>query len=80
MGKGREHARLNRALAKRVKDLRDAKGVTQSDLANRLGKTQSFISKVERGQRPLDVVELRWWCEALGADSSKIVKDWMRTT
>ena len=36
---------------------RDA-GLRQVDLAERLGKPQSFVSKVERGERRLDVVEL----------------------
>lgn len=40
-------------------------GLTQAQLAKRLGETQSFISKVERGERRLDVVELRVFCRAL---------------
>lgn len=40
-------------------------GLTQAGLAERLGETQSFISKVERGERRLDVVELRAFCRAL---------------
>jgi transcriptional regulator with XRE-family HTH domain len=40
-------------------------GLTQAGLAKRLGETQSFISKVERGERRLDVVELRAFCRAL---------------
>jgi transcriptional regulator with XRE-family HTH domain len=40
-------------------------GLTQEGLAKLLGDTQSFISKVERGERRLDVVELRAFCRAL---------------
>lgn len=40
--------------------------LTQDQLADRLGATQSFVSKCERGERRLDVVELRDWCLALG--------------
>jgi transcriptional regulator with XRE-family HTH domain len=40
-------------------------GLTQTALAERLGETQSFISKVERGERRLDVVELRSFCNGL---------------
>lgn len=41
------------------------RGLTQVELAERLGVTQSVVSKVERGERRLDVVELHKWCEAL---------------
>jgi DNA-binding XRE family transcriptional regulator len=40
-------------------------GVTQQELAARLDATQSFVSKCERGERRLDVAELRLWCRAL---------------
>jgi transcriptional regulator with XRE-family HTH domain len=40
-------------------------GLSQEQLAEKLGETQSFVSKCERGERRLDVIELREWCEAL---------------
>jgi transcriptional regulator with XRE-family HTH domain len=46
---------------------RDA-GLRQVDLAARLGKPQSFVSKVERGERRLDVVELIVVARAIGVD------------
>lgn len=49
-----------------LRRVRAEAGLTQSELAQRLGQTQSFVSKVERGERRLDVVELRWWCRAMG--------------
>ena len=48
-----------------LRQVREEKGLTQTDIAVRLGQTQSFISKVERGERRLDVVELRAYCDAL---------------
>jgi transcriptional regulator with XRE-family HTH domain len=38
---------------------RKESGVTQVELAERLGQTQSFVSKIERGDRRLDIVQLR---------------------
>jgi len=35
-------------------------------LAKKLKATQSFVSKAKRGERRLDVVELRQWTRALG--------------
>lgn len=49
-----------------LRELRVAKGISQGMLAERLGNTQTFISKVERGERRLDVVEFAEWCENLG--------------
>lgn len=49
-----------------LRAVRERSGLTQIDLATRLGETQSFISKCERGERRLDVVELRAFCGAIG--------------
>lgn len=44
---------------------RRAAGLTQAQLAERLKQTQSFVSKCERGERRVDVVELRGFSRAL---------------
>lgn len=41
-----------------LRDARLAAGVSQQELASRLGKTQTFVSKCERGERRLDVIDL----------------------
>lgn len=45
---------------------RKSVGLTQGQVAVRLGQTQSFVSKCERGERRIDVIELRAFCQALG--------------
>jgi transcriptional regulator with XRE-family HTH domain len=42
--------------------------LTQADLASRLNRPQSFVSKYERGERRLDVVEFGEVAKALGID------------
>lgn len=37
----------------------------QSDVAARLGRPQSYVSKYEAGEQSLDVIELRAACAAL---------------
>ena len=48
--------------------LRRGARVTQIELARRLGKTQGFVSSVERGDRRIDVIEFSVIVHALGAD------------
>lgn len=38
--------------------VRRGSGMTQADLANAIGKHQSYVSDIERGQRRIDVLEL----------------------
>lgn len=52
---------------------RKAAGITQQQLAELLGKPQSFVSDMERGQRRIDVVEFLAVVRALDADPYKIL-------
>lgn len=54
---------------------REQVGITQEGLAQALEETQSFISKCERGQRRLDVVELRMWCTALNVSYAEFMRE-----
>jgi len=48
-----------------LREVRERVGLTQEQIAERLETTQSVVSKCERGERRLDIVELRTWCQAL---------------
>ena len=48
-------------------------GVTQVELAQRLDEVQPWISRVERGVRRLDLVELMLWCDALNLPLSTFI-------
>jgi hypothetical protein len=54
-------------------------GLTQSALAQRIDKPQSYISKVEIGERRLDVIEFVEICQALGIAPSVILDPLMST-
>jgi transcriptional regulator with XRE-family HTH domain len=52
---------------------RKAAGMTQAELAAKLRLPQSFVSKYERGERRLDVVEFLRVTEILGADPHAVL-------
>lgn len=49
-------------------EARRTAGVTQIELAKRLGKPQPFVSNVERGLRRIDVIEFYAIARALGLE------------
>ncbi len=62
------------ALRKLLRQLRKEAGLRQQDLAIRLGRPQSFVSKYEIGDRRLDVLELRQVCIAMGVPLTTFIK------
>lgn len=53
-------------LQKLLRQIREEGGLTQTDLATRLKKPQSFVSKYESGERRLDLIELDEVCKKAG--------------
>jgi transcriptional regulator with XRE-family HTH domain len=57
-----------------LRELRVGKRLTQADVAERLRLPQSYVSKVETGERRMDFVETGAFCEAMGVDLSVFAK------
>lgn len=57
-----------------LQEERNKQGLLQKDLGNKMGKPQSFVSKVERGERRIDPAELVDFCFALGINPSDIIQ------
>jgi transcriptional regulator with XRE-family HTH domain len=55
----------HRQLVALLRELREAAGLTQEELAVRLQRDQPWVSVVESGQRRIDLIELRDVCRAL---------------
>lgn len=64
-------------LLKLLIETRKAAGVTQVDLATRLGRPQPFVSYLERGERRLDVVEFVAVARAIGVEPEALFKTLM---
>jgi transcriptional regulator with XRE-family HTH domain len=58
-----------RGVRDELRRMRIEAGLTQRELAARMGREQSFIWRLEQGERRLDVLEFFWVCRALGMDA-----------
>lgn len=61
-------------LQRLLRQVRNEARLTQTDLAERVGHPQSFVSKYESGERRLDVLELRAVCSAIGISLADFIK------
>jgi transcriptional regulator with XRE-family HTH domain len=62
-----------RLLALLIEQRKEA-GLSQYELAERLGRPQSFVAKIEGGERRLDVLEFFEVAHAIGADPYRILR------
>lgn len=52
---------------------RKAAGMTQADLAKKLKCHQSFVARIESGERRIDVVEMIVLARAIGINASELI-------
>lgn len=64
----------HRRLIEAVATAREAAGISQRALAEKLKRSNSFVSKFEAGERRLEVCEFIELCEAIGADPAQLVR------
>jgi transcriptional regulator with XRE-family HTH domain len=64
-------SKRHKALIDLLIERREAVGMTQAQLADKLGEYQSFVARLESGQRRVDVVEFLELAEVLGFDAGK---------
>lgn len=58
--------------------MRDELDISQRELAERLGQSRSYVSKVEIFERRMDFVQLVEWLRALGADERRFLADMLK--
>ncbi|VVD31052.1 helix-turn-helix transcriptional regulator [Paraburkholderia dioscoreae] len=63
-----------RILREHLLALRLKAGLTQAELAQKLGADQSHLSKIERGERYVDTLLFLDWCRACGNDPLKAMR------
>lgn len=69
------YSRHNEIFLALLRDSRDSVHLRQSDLAHLLGRHQATVSRVESGERRLDVLQLHQWLRALGVDFATFMNE-----
>lgn len=64
-----------KTLRERLKQARLAAGLRQADVAQQLGKPQSYVAKIESGERRLDFIEVLDLCVTIGLDPCELTTE-----
>lgn len=75
MGQRDKFDPLYQALIDALVKERKARGLTQTDVADRMGTDQSQVSKFERYERRLDIVDFVRYCRAIEVDAPDFLRD-----
>ncbi len=70
------HTREYRVFLDTLKAFRQRAGLSQVTLAEKLQQSQSFVSKTERGEARLDIVQLRVMCRTFGTTLPAFVAEY----
>ena len=69
-----QHSNAYQRLTAALRKARGDAGLTQAEVAEKLGLYASFVSKVESGERRLDVIELAQFCRVYGVELVAFLK------
>ncbi|MGH2449507.1 MAG: helix-turn-helix domain-containing protein [Chloroflexota bacterium] len=67
-------SRTHRTVCAVLVEARKGSGLSQHELARRLRRSQSFVAKIEVGERRIDVVEFIEIARALGCDPRELLE------
>ncbi|HEX8224262.1 MAG TPA: helix-turn-helix transcriptional regulator [Allosphingosinicella sp.] len=73
-GPNDERDRLARKLCQLLIEAREAAGINQTELGKAVGRSQSFVSNYERGQRRLDLPDLILVCRVMKVEPAGLLK------
>ena len=68
------HTKMHRAMVDLIKEERKARGLSQAEVARRLGEYQSWMMRLESGDRRVDIVEFHRVAKAIGFDPVRAVR------
>jgi len=68
------HTARYRRLRELLIEARTSRDLSQTALAEKLGRVQTFVSKYERGERRLDLIEFLEVTRVLGVDPHQVMR------
>jgi len=68
------YSKDHKDLIERLKKARQEAGLDQVEVAKKLGRSQSYLSKIESGQRKIDVVQLKKFAKLYKKDINYFIK------
>lgn len=68
------YSKEHKYIVEQLKKAREGANLSQEEVAKILGKTQSYISKIESGQRKIDIVQLKEFAKIYKKDITYFVK------
>ena len=69
------HSKEYEAVLNKLVEMRRETELTQRQLAEKLDREHSFVWRIEKGERRLDVVEFFWVCNALGYNAAEVYSE-----
>jgi transcriptional regulator with XRE-family HTH domain len=73
-GPNDERDRLARKLCQLLIEAREAANMNQTELGKAVGRSQSFVSNYERGQRRLDLPDLILVCRVMEVEPTELLR------
>ena len=65
----------HRSLCRLLRQARLAAGVTQAQVARRLGRPQSWVSEIETANRRIDLIEFLKYADAIGVSPYELIRE-----
>jgi transcriptional regulator with XRE-family HTH domain len=74
------HSPASQIFCSLLREERQAARLSQNMLAEKLNRPQSFVAKIEKGERRVDLVEFLTIINAIGADPIKFIRKFQKSS